>query len=544
MIPINRLPNELLSAIFMYQTGPFSPVLNLRVDGSTQIGWIALTHVCRHWRNVALDTPGLWTSPDFSHPALGLEMLKRSKEAPLTINYLPFLTQKGWPVVIQALTHISHIANLKLFEKPAFLSVAIAILTQPAPELRKLHFASPSLPTEDGTSGIIFLPRAFLANHAPRLTHLEFDNCHIPWDSTLFWNISSLTCLAIRLGGEALYIRPTHRELLDILTKMPCLTKLELEGAAVPSRQSEQPHAMIPVNIPNLRVLCFGGSTIPDCLALLERTAVPDTAIVEFQWCKFEASSRSEMVEELRQFAPALKKILDGSGAEKYSITSLELGIDGMELGDLVLKSWTTCAIPPSLDCCVAGSCVRDPNPYRLRVEVRWKSETSFTFDDVVQAILPSLALDELQELGVQHDSETFLAPTLSKFFGFLPNLTDLSVWGDVLYDFVPLLRQHSTNTVVEISSTGFQTSSALAFPVLEKLTLKYIDFRFDQGLLDSFLDAYRYRKEHHLAIDAIEVYNCRLSDKQSSLLDREFDGEDYVRHKDELCDLSEDEEE
>lgn len=76
---ISRLPPEIFAAIFQLvkagqaQTAPVP-------------SWLSVTSVCSDWRGIALGSPQMWTTIDISHPDSALELLKRSKSAPLQIS--------------------------------------------------------------------------------------------------------------------------------------------------------------------------------------------------------------------------------------------------------------------------------------------------------------------------------------------------------------------------------------------------------------------------------------------------------------------------
>ncbi|KAE9410840.1 hypothetical protein BT96DRAFT_766117, partial [Gymnopus androsaceus JB14] len=72
-MPISKLPAEILCVIFML------------VPESTDDDWyrFTVTHVCSHWRSIALNYPEMWNMPDFWMPEWACEMLKRSEMAPL-----------------------------------------------------------------------------------------------------------------------------------------------------------------------------------------------------------------------------------------------------------------------------------------------------------------------------------------------------------------------------------------------------------------------------------------------------------------------------
>lgn len=84
--PICRLPPEILSATFeLLLTESAQIYVPYRTRLSADV--VRVTHVCRHWRQVALDCTPLWDNLDFAFPALTHAMLDRSKDAPLTLRY-------------------------------------------------------------------------------------------------------------------------------------------------------------------------------------------------------------------------------------------------------------------------------------------------------------------------------------------------------------------------------------------------------------------------------------------------------------------------
>lgn len=76
---ISRLPTEIFAAIFLL-------VKSGQVQTAPVPSWLNVTSVCRQWRAIALASPQMWTTIDISHPGSALELLKRSKSAPLQIS--------------------------------------------------------------------------------------------------------------------------------------------------------------------------------------------------------------------------------------------------------------------------------------------------------------------------------------------------------------------------------------------------------------------------------------------------------------------------
>ena len=80
--PINKLPPEVLTECFLH----LAPYFPLTVGPSeNQNEWIRVTHVCRYWRNVAINLSGLWDWIEFTRPEI-LEMyLNRSRSQQLSV---------------------------------------------------------------------------------------------------------------------------------------------------------------------------------------------------------------------------------------------------------------------------------------------------------------------------------------------------------------------------------------------------------------------------------------------------------------------------
>jgi hypothetical protein len=88
LAPISALPPELLGRIFTFvQIAGSVPDISIG-DSSTFdfTTWLNFTYVSQKWRNVALNSPGLWDTPDFLYPTWARAMLERSKMTDLIID--------------------------------------------------------------------------------------------------------------------------------------------------------------------------------------------------------------------------------------------------------------------------------------------------------------------------------------------------------------------------------------------------------------------------------------------------------------------------
>jgi hypothetical protein len=110
LTPIERLPSELLSEIFIHLLRPKSNqdfFLSVRVPRTWSVATIPI-QVCSRWRKVVLSTPELYTSITVGHPkgdqnVLALDVvatqawLSRSGDLPLSLDFAPGSTSVFHP---------------------------------------------------------------------------------------------------------------------------------------------------------------------------------------------------------------------------------------------------------------------------------------------------------------------------------------------------------------------------------------------------------------------------------------------------------------
>ncbi|KAI0041443.1 hypothetical protein FA95DRAFT_1611006 [Auriscalpium vulgare] len=116
LIPVARLPPEIIRAIFAFCSDIDRPWIEEGL--SDYPGWLAVTHVCRRWRDVALEYPGLWADVLYSlGPAWADAFVERAQTMPLVVHldspYAP-----DW--------HIQSVA--KNISRTAYLNVEVDVL--------------------------------------------------------------------------------------------------------------------------------------------------------------------------------------------------------------------------------------------------------------------------------------------------------------------------------------------------------------------------------------------------------------------------------
>ncbi|KAI0252267.1 hypothetical protein BJV78DRAFT_1204073 [Lactifluus subvellereus] len=107
LAPISLLPPELLVRVFHFQAFEASRSNRETLDR------IRVTHVCQHWRQVALEDSSLWARFSGLLPSTTClaEILARAKDAPLIIDLDGSQSSKTVSIFS---SHLSHIRELRL----------------------------------------------------------------------------------------------------------------------------------------------------------------------------------------------------------------------------------------------------------------------------------------------------------------------------------------------------------------------------------------------------------------------------------------------
>ncbi|KAG2156030.1 hypothetical protein DEU56DRAFT_765228 [Suillus clintonianus] len=221
--PVSSLPPEILGAIFVHHV---QKTQSLYVPHAPAVlSWLKVGHVCRHWREVTLGTPELWSAPFLNSLQATEEMLLRSKMAPLKLRsgfrYRMDCVQK-------ALMHVERLQEISLLPSSnggttyvmhrCITELLDKLSSRSAPKLQSL-----ALEVGPEQTPRIAIPTSF---PAPNLRDLQINRCDLSWASSV---LTGLTVLAIKkLSPECL---PTLDQLISALRRMPALHSLTLEDA-------------------------------------------------------------------------------------------------------------------------------------------------------------------------------------------------------------------------------------------------------------------------------------------------------------------------
>jgi F-box-like len=305
---IARLPSEVLSTIFGHVAAAvYHSTFHSNLD------WITVTHVCTYWRRTALDCPSLWTTIPFSKFRWAMEMLKRSKTAPLTIlANINGRDYRHMDLVQSVIANISRIQKLSLiqnhhsFRNDDSLEKILTQLVKPAPLLEKFSVVFMHRTSDH----ITMLPEGIFSGEVPRLQEVELRNCALAWDGPLLCALTTLKISFVPLSA-----RPSMDQLIAALSRMPDLETLELcdilpVQTSLSAAASETGSELI-VSLPHLTRLHIE-SDAPEAAFLLNHLVYPPTISITLictLWCNSSnTTDASYDLRPVRTFCDILSK--------------------------------------------------------------------------------------------------------------------------------------------------------------------------------------------------------------------------------------------
>ncbi|KAF9480804.1 hypothetical protein BDN70DRAFT_877120 [Pholiota conissans] len=305
--PISRLPPEILCEIFTI----VKEESYRSISQDYPIRWILLTHVCRHWREVAFDLPSLWASNPwpFNHLTWLQEMLIRSKESPVSID-----------------CHVEHL----LMYPESILSLA-SVLGQPQRVKRlaiefepgesdwfKLRKILPQCALQLEHLALIGSPYSFPSprlklfgtkdplHELPKLRYLELQCFDVNWNS---FAISLPRMRALSHLKLYRVCRPAWQQFPDILKELLTLESLNMTSS-LPAHEGN-PHGSNSFYFPSLRNLTVSddGSIVENFLSYI---TIPSSTAVNI------AVTEELDLDYLPDFLSSLSGSLEGSSQSLF----------------------------------------------------------------------------------------------------------------------------------------------------------------------------------------------------------------------------------
>ncbi|TFY69661.1 hypothetical protein EVG20_g3049 [Dentipellis fragilis] len=455
MIPrINRLPPEVLAQVFAWlqvdDPLQFNSSRHHQLDmRQRNIGWVRASHVCRFWRQAALEYPALWSTMPLTLSKWMKEAFVRSKEAPLVLRYVRS-GAAGDESLFLALAELRRIKVLDLngVASEESLELIHDYLVQPAPLLETAKLACLRVLRYGDAEPI---PDNLFGGYTPRLLSLILSHYQISWQLPILRS-RTLVHLEIRRPSGR---RPTMIEILAGLQNLPQLDTLALERALpTPLQEDEVPQEFAhQLNLPNLTLLTVIDE-VHSCAHFLSRIVFPRAARVNLH-CKCDTvEGGADKVSAILPFITA-QTYPYGVMPDDYRPIHALLISDSRP--DLTLRAWDTVDIDD-----IQRYAFR---PAKLSVVLSSTHTNPATLDGVVD-LCTSMHLQDLKMLDIHVPSIRITVEEWARLFGEAKQVVRASVSGFAAGTFVQYLAA--------------QPLSYIPFPKLQILTLKNVDFQKD----------------------------------------------------------------
>ncbi|KZT73800.1 hypothetical protein DAEQUDRAFT_354780 [Daedalea quercina L-15889] len=330
---------------------------------------VTVSHVCKLWRDVAINTPTLWSGLDFSE---GLPYTKsavylgRSKGAPLDISIdvtkdeedeetnlndpVPALAElmvcsdELEAILKLIIPHVSHWRSLELMVSEYVLMHSAllqmgACACAPMLEVLQLYHYEDSEEGEETFTPPKFKQQDFVLfhGHAPKLTHVALWGVHLDWAASTF--LSGL--VELELAYHAKDVRPPFRDFARILRDSPEIETLTLCQSgpvggpvewlesvlgpdAMQTGEPSEPEACTTLALPSLKNLVVAFLEPEYSKHLVERLALPSLASLAID---LEEADGTALLQTLTRPSPTTgKSVLGGLQALKIAGVQCEEG--------------------------------------------------------------------------------------------------------------------------------------------------------------------------------------------------------------------------
>ncbi|KAL6304552.1 hypothetical protein BKA93DRAFT_267011 [Sparassis latifolia] len=312
-VPIALLPEDILYEIFYVLT---------RSTFGTRLGctYPVVTHVCRHWRHLALHSPQLWTfvcvTPSRS-TTLIQEYLARSKDSPLYVQFISFGSAlRSLPALeLKGQVLSEHVHRIFEFRAVGFsrmeMKALLSSFTSPAPQLYSLHLQ---------TDQRLFVEDLF-GGQAPSIRDISMKRVATPW----------LPCRNMTRLDVDNQPAPALWELLLTLRNSPALQvlKLGMYGTVLPADVPE-PQGPI-IELLQLQTLALITHVHEDVALILSHLSFPPSTAVSLKLRGIRMSPLN----------------LDRGCSSLCNMTS---GVQDIILDLVSDNSWSTCVTLESMD--------------------------------------------------------------------------------------------------------------------------------------------------------------------------------------------------
>ena len=443
--------------------------------------WIRVAHICHHWREVALQTPRLWATLDIGRYEPILELLSRSKQAPLSIKAHSSRAQDQ--SLSQVFKAFPRIQDLELTLSTRHYDLLASEFPKVAPQLRRIVI-SRSLDSFGMPSD---LPKIFDNCSLPSLENLQIENYRLNWThSILVPTLSRLTVLSAEVYDNR------TRPMLDAIQTMPLLQHLDLTrvGPLRADSVDTLPPITHQITLPVL-VSFRLSDEISTCASIIQQIVFPSTTTVTLDI----TNSRDEG--QLALFAPVIYGKLTGTGVIGPCTPILSAGLwqywEGSSSSHLAC--WRETYPPEELHL--------STHPASFRITFRSHTHNFVAILKQYNAIIPAVKVNTFAMVGGGLGLEAHWTSVLAK----MPSIVTMRV---THYPSDSLVKLLSTRTFLEAPKKGSRRRSNFLLEHLRVLALEQIPFGYDDDeFLEGLVKAFKARRRSRHRLETLRIVKC-----------------------------------
>ncbi|KAI0783754.1 hypothetical protein C8Q75DRAFT_781881 [Abortiporus biennis] len=493
-----RLPDELLCEIFRYYA-----VAKTEQPHASPYAFIQITHVCRYWRNVALNFHPFWSQiqimDDAKYTPCIEEMLIRSKKAPLMVTANIHVSTKSVSLKVFKFVaaQIHRVQSLDL-TIPSVNFSGIAKLfgkknaTETLKSLRLVHYRN----SRSGT----------------KATSLEFPPCLLPRLEKLDTTDFSLDTIApfakttvrsfifkdSRTWGSQNHATSVD-DLLRVIQKMPLLTTLSI--LASENLVSQKPKSRSqPIQLNNLESSKLYGFDVDQLTDFMSNVHFPVTTRLAVTTHNQPSSPNRYGAVQIPLHLTSLLVKRMGGDQDDFGFHSASLNSSGSPN----LQAWR------NDDSEITDSVEPD---FRLTLP---NTNSTISLLEFFQDFTPLIYVHTLEMKSFeQHDLQS---PSFAGFISTLPNLKNLTISSSTQYNVVVLLSAVFTSRKsLSLDTLHLNDITFVQYPPYNDPGAKVVvDADGEYYKKGKFLAAHLARRiemGNRLAIGKLIVRSCKLLD-------------------------------
>lgn len=486
-----------------------------KVERTPDLGWIAVTHVCRRWRQAALDCPWLWSEVTF---AFGLrwaqEMFNRAKSNPVHIFLVPSRSfaveeriRRNMCEAALLAQHMHHIRDLIIVNLGGLADIVrfLPSLNEPAPllEVLELRLQRPKPVGE---------PLKLFCGHAPNLRRVLLEEYDFSWALLHGCRLTHLAIHSSPSGHQAPAF--SYDELLLILEGMDSLVSLDF--AHLPPMLG-RPARERTIHLPRLKRLHLGGD-LSTTIYLFTHLRMPPAAKINITF--IDGSSWTDY----RAALPMLRNHFRAGVGTCAPFQALAVRPDSHTIW---ISARRSCP-PPEVHPYVAYDSERNNG---ADVDFSWDvaHPVDAEADTLIREVCETLAPMDIQALYVTPFEPLERADSLCwwEMFGKFEHVEHLTIFGtDLLLGFLDYVNNEDYGDRSQFPANNFDnlgggsTGRPVIFPNLTRLSIReaILDYwRFKRGDEDYF--GTLSRRYRHTSLQILEVQRCELEEIDESFV-------------------------